>query len=132
MDKERVEQIRQLGDRLAEYVSRQNDRRFFRDFFTLQRYDHLRNILIKANLASAKNGHPPLITLDPYISVFEEGDEVARTDWRLARDLVLIRLVERLYELGWLGSHPEVISELEETETEAIAEQTSPQQSQIE
>ncbi len=116
MDKERIEQIRDLGDRLAEYVEGQNDRRFFRDFFTLQRYDYLRNILIKANLAHVKNGHPPLITLDPYVSVFEEGDEVARTDWRLARDLVLIRMVERLYDLGWLGSNPDVISDAVEEE----------------
>jgi len=68
-------------------------------------------VLIKANLAHVKRGNPPIITLDPYIQVFEEGDEVARMDWRLARDLVLIRMVERLYLQGWLSHNMDVIPE---------------------
>ena len=32
-------------------------------------------------------------------------------DWRLARDLVLIRMVERLYLQGWLGRNMDVIPE---------------------
>jgi len=119
MDKERVEQIRTMGDRLAEYVSSQNDRRFFREFFTEQRYGYFRTALIKANLAHVKSGHAPIITLDPYIEVFEEGDELARSDWRLARDLVLIRMIERLYEQGWLGSNVDAIPEPYEEESES-------------
>jgi len=118
MDKERIDQIRTMGDRLADYVSGQNDRRFFRDFFTVQRYDYFRTALIKANLSHVKRGNPPIITLDPYIEVFEEGNEVARPNWRLARDLVLIRMVERLYEQGWLGSNVDAIPEPAEEETE--------------
>lgn len=119
MDKERIEQIRVMGDQLAEYVSSQNDRRFFRDFFIEQRYGYFRTALIKANLAHVKRGHPPIITLDPYIEVFEEGDELARPDWRLARDLVLIRMVERLYDQGWLGSNVDAIPEQVEEEAES-------------
>ncbi len=111
MDRERIEQIRTLGDNLAAYVSGQNDRRFFRQFFTVQRYSDLRTALIKANLAHVRAGHAPLITLDPYIVVFEEGNELASPDWRLARDLVLIRMVERLYEQGWLGGNVDALPE---------------------
>jgi CRISPR-associated protein Cst1 len=111
MDKARIEEIRQMGDGLADYVSGQNDRRFFRSFFTETRYNYFRTALIKANLAHVRSGKPPIITLDPYIQVFEEGDEVARTDWQLARDLVLIRMVERLYQQGWLGHNMDVIPE---------------------
>jgi CRISPR-associated protein Cst1 len=119
MDKERIEQIRTMGDRLAEYVSSQNDRRFFREFFVEQRYGYFRTSLIKANLAHVKQGHPPIITFDPYIEVFEEGDGLAHSDWRLARDLVLIRMVERLYEQGWLGSNVDAIPEQVEEESES-------------
>ena len=118
MDEERVEQIRAMADRLAEYVGSQNDRRFFREFFTTQRYDHFRTALIKANLAEVKRGQPPIITLDPYIEVFEEGNELARPDWRLPRDLVLIRMVEHLYEQGWLGRNVDAIPETEEQESD--------------
>ena len=119
MDKARIEEIRKMGDGLADYVSGQNDRRFFRSFFTETRYNYFRTALIKANLAHVKRGNPPIITLDPYIQVFEEGDEVARMDWRLARDLVLIRMVERLYQQGWLGHNMDVIEEPSEESTTA-------------
>lgn len=113
MDKERIQQIRELGDRLAAYVSKENDRGFFSAFFQ-HRYDYFRTALIKANLAYVQRGHPPLITFDPYVAIFEEGNEVVSSDWRLARDLVLIRMIEQLYQQGWLGSHPDVIPEVSE------------------
>jgi CRISPR-associated protein Cst1 len=119
MEKERVEQIRQLGDALADYMSGQNDRRFFRDFLTAQRYDYFRTTLIKANTSHVRRGNSPFLTLDPYIAVFEEGDGVAQTDWRLARDLVLIRMVEQLYQKGWFQSNLDVLPDTSgETEEE--------------
>ncbi len=113
MDRDRIQQIRELGDSLAVYVTAQNDKGFFSAFFQ-HRYDYFRAALIKANLAHVKRGNPPLITLDPYIEVFEEGDDVARPDWRLARDLVMIRIVEQLYRQGWLGNNPDAIPEVPE------------------
>lgn len=122
MDKEQVEEIRKLGDRLAEYVAGMNDRRFFRNFFVLQRYGDFRTVLIKANIACVKSGKPPIITLDPYIQVFEDGTDLARPDWRLARDLVLIRMIEQLYQQGWLGSNIDALPE-ESEETEESTEE---------
>lgn len=118
MEAAKIEQIRQLGDALAVYVKEQNDKRFFRAFYTENRYGFLRNSLIKANTAHVKRGHKPFLTLDNYIGVFEDGEELASNDWRLARDLVLIRLVEQLHENGWLGTHQDAIPEAdEESET---------------
>lgn len=114
MDKERIEQIRQLGDSLAQYIKEQNDRRFFHDFFTVQRYDYFRNLLLKANLAQAKRGQTPLLTFDVYVTVFEDGQDLPRTDWRLARDLVLIRIIEQLHRLEWLGKNIEALPEVDE------------------
>jgi len=119
MEKERIDEIRKLGDQLADYVSGENDRQFFRNFFTERRYDRFRNVLIKANVAHVRRGKPPFISLDPYIIVFEEGDEVARNDWTLARDLVLIRMVERLYEQGWLRQNTDTLPTDNEQENEA-------------
>ena len=73
MEKERIEEIRKMGDKLANYVSSQNDRRFFREFFHQRRPSNVRTLLIRANLAHVRRGNPPIITLDPYIEVFEEG-----------------------------------------------------------
>ncbi len=111
MQAERIKYIRDFGDALATYVREENDRRFFRDFYTLGRYDHLRVALMKANNRQVTRGHPPLLTLDGYLAVFEEGDDLARPDWRLARDLVLIRMIEQLYANGWLGRNEDIVVE---------------------
>lgn len=105
MDQQRIQAIRALGDTLAEYVAGENDRSFFHNFMRAQRPDHLRAALIRASWARVRRGAPPLVTFDPYIEIFEEGEDLPRADWRLARDLVLIRMVERLYELGWVQAH---------------------------
>lgn len=119
MESERIDSIRKLGDALANYVKEENDKRFFRAFYIENRYGYLRNALIKANTAHAKRGHAPFLTLDNYLSVFEDGEDLARVDWRLARDLVLIRMIEQLYANGWLGAHEDAIPEtIEETENE--------------
>jgi CRISPR-associated protein Cst1 len=119
MDKERIEQIRTLGDRLAEYVSAQNDRYLFANF-RVQNYHHFRTTLLRANLAQVKRGNPPIIAFDPYIEVFEMAESDYRPDWRLARDLVLIRMIERLCALGWLGANMDAVPEVSEEETESV------------
>lgn len=115
MDGHRIENIREMADALAEYVSCQNDGRFFRDFYMSRNYGDLRTALLKADLSHVRRGNAPIIQFEPYIEVFEEGRELGRPDWRLARDLVLIRMIEKLHSSGWLGRNAEV---LEETEIE--------------
>lgn len=116
MERQRVQRIRQLGDTLAEYVHGENDRRFFRSFATARYPDQVRAALIRASIARVKKGTSPLVAFETYIDVFEEGEDLPRFDWRLARDLVLIRMVERLYDLGWLQSHAEELPEPEDND----------------
>lgn len=96
MDEERIAQIRTLGDKLAAHVVREGNNRFFQAFFTVKRPDDLRLLLLKANLATIRAGQPSLYDMETYISVFQEGEDVMHPDWRLARDLVLMRMVDQL------------------------------------
>ena len=75
------------------------------------RYDFFRSRLLKANLAHVKRGNAPILEFEPYVQVFEDGEDLARSDWRLARDLVLIRMVERLYALNWFGKNPDALTD---------------------
>ena len=118
MDKIRIQAIKELGDTLADYIIEENDRGFFHTFLTAGGYGDIRLALIKASHRRIKEGKPPLITFDQFITIFEEGEELPYTDWRLARDLALIRMIERLHEQGWLQAHREEIPEPEETEEE--------------
>ncbi|MGQ9733377.1 MAG: type I-B CRISPR-associated protein Cas8b1/Cst1, partial [Candidatus Zipacnadales bacterium] len=119
MNKSRIESIRQLGDALAAHVNEENDRRFFQTLLNAGRYDALRAALIRVSVARVRRGKPPLVQFDPYIQVFEEGEDLPYADWRLARDLVLIRVIEQLHQLGWLTKHAEELPEpvADESET---------------
>ncbi|MCG3158376.1 MAG: hypothetical protein DKINENOH_05018 [bacterium] len=126
MDQTRIGHLRALGDRLAQYVAGQNERRFFTDFFRVTRYGYLRNLLIKANTNEVKRGSTPLITFEQFIEIFEEGEDLARPDWGLARDLVLIRMVEQLHQKKWFAQNQEAleeVSQLSETEETATTSQ---------
>ena len=124
MDKTRIERIRTLGDGLAFYVEKEGGKRFFRSFFTENNPSNFRALLIKANIAYIRNGYPSLFDMETYIDVFEEGYEVMRADWRLARDLVLMRMIDKLQQ-SWLPQNRDAIpqEELEsDTEPEPIAD----------
>ncbi|MGB9825616.1 MAG: hypothetical protein ACPLRU_02985, partial [Desulfofundulus sp.] len=59
-----------------------------------------------------------LVDFDSFVRIFEEGEELPYSDWRLARDLVLIRMLECLYEKQWLQAHADELPEVEPPETE--------------
>jgi len=103
MDPGRIDSIRRLADRLGTYVSNENDRRLFRTLLSERRYWSLRLALIRADLSAVQHGKEPLITFDQFVEIFEEGEEVPRRDWTLARDLILIRMIEQLHAYGWLA-----------------------------
>ena len=59
----------------------------FAIFFINKARSNIRTLLIRANLEHVRRGNPPIIKLDPYIEVFEEGYGSEKPDWWLARDL---------------------------------------------
>lgn len=120
MDEVRITQIRQLGDQLAAYVKKQNDKRFFRNFYLEGKYPSFRALLLKANTGHVQRGHPPILTLDTYTTVFEDGEELGKSNWTLARDLVLIRMIEQLYAGdNWFRQNEDAFPEIiEQSETQ--------------
>ena len=117
MEKERIEEIRKLGETLASYVKEQDDKGFFHNFYRVRRPSDFRTLLIRANYKYVKAGHAPLITFYPYLAVFEEGEEVPRADWSLARDLVLICMIEWLYKNNWFSEHADALPDDKELDT---------------
>jgi CRISPR-associated protein Cst1 len=114
MTEQRIQTIREMADRLADYIKTENDKPFFAKFYSATYYDQLRKILIRASDALMKRGQPPLVGYADYIAVFEEpeydrDEKKLRTSWSLARDLMLIRMIERLYELKWLQANLDAI-----------------------
>lgn len=121
MDRTRITAIEKLADRLADYAINQ-DNRFFVRIHHVRRPADLRLHLISADIASVKAGRPPLITFQDFLEVFEEGEGIPRVDWSLARDLVLIRMIERMYAAGIFQKHPELAQQAFKDAETQIAE----------
>lgn len=120
MDKPLLEEIRQLGDKLGEYVQKTGDKQFYSGFFAENRYDYFRDLLMRANRKRLKAEEAPIITLDEFFAVFEsEVEGVPRYDrWKLGRDLVLIRMTEYLHKAGRLKEFADVVPDTQEPEPE--------------
>ncbi|HUN23538.1 MAG TPA: type I-B CRISPR-associated protein Cas8b1/Cst1 [Anaerolineales bacterium] len=112
MQSERIEHIRTLADALASYIKQENDKSFFRAYYMETKYPRLRTLLIKANTRFVQQGNAPFLSFDGFIGIFEEAEEIVFKDWQLANDLILIRMVEKLYENGWLGKNKETLDEV--------------------
>jgi len=108
MNEIRVNAIRDFGDRVALYIQEQ-DAGFWRSMHLTHRYSDFRVALIKACHSEEKAGRPPLITFDDFITIFEHAENLEYSDWRLARDLTLIRVIERLHALDWFKNHQDAL-----------------------
>jgi CRISPR-associated protein Cst1 len=122
MDQERIAAIRSLGDRLAEEIDEDNNRRLLRQAYSARDYGTVRRLLIRANLARLNRKSIPIIGFDDFLVVFEEGEELARVDWRLAWDLVLIRAIEELHRRGKTQLIQEAVSDVANQEEMAESE----------
>lgn len=102
MDPERVQRIREFADSLGVYIQKTNDIRFFRRI-TYAKYAWVfRGELVKAQRREFVDRKDLLFSLDGYLGVFEAEDSTGAANWSLVRDLICIRLVEQLHDIGWL------------------------------
>lgn len=94
MKQARIDAIRGFADKLAQWIHEKNDRKLERALFTMRDLRDLRRQLLRAQGASAESSL--LFGLDEYATVWlhEDGDQY------LVRDLVCIRVVEKLHKLG--------------------------------
>lgn len=114
VEKDRSDRIRMLADALADEVAGNNDRPLFRRILMGRTYPAMRATLIQASTRRLNRGTSPLVDFDGYLSIFEEGEDFPATDWRLAWDLVKIRLLDQLYERGWFRTNPDAAQEVAE------------------
>lgn len=120
MDRQRIAKIRDLADALASYIQSQ-DRRLFKELFTARSEYHVRLALLKA----ANSAPGILVRYDDFVDVFFVDDgETMRSDWSLARDLLMVRVIERLHTSDWLEQNQELVEEANQSILE-VAEDIS-------
>lgn len=109
MDKKRIEVIKDVGDKLSNYIQNKDSIKTLNNLEQASNYNNFRNILRKILKSKIKNGDNELLfTFDDYvISLFPEGNKT----WRETQDLLLFRIYENLKD--WLidNEHTEDMSE---------------------
>ncbi|PJF27008.1 MAG: hypothetical protein CUN52_15095, partial [Phototrophicales bacterium] len=92
MDKERLEAIKQFGDRLARYIQ-DHDGRVYRKLYLARGDYEFRQELIRVANAAKEKSSETLIPYDQFLTIFFVEDNTGygvRPDWGLAKDLLLI------------------------------------------
>ena len=97
MDEKRIEVIKDVGDRLSDYI-KNNDGKGLSNLEQASNYNNFRNILRKILKNKINNGEKELLfTFDEFvIYLFPEGNMT----WRETQDLLLFRIYENLHK--WL------------------------------
>lgn len=97
MEKNRVEAIRKLAERLAIYIQ-QEDPRLYGRLYRDRRPDRVRMELIRACDRAKSKGLEQLVPYEEYIEAFfvHEENGYLREDWWLAGDLLLIGIIDHL------------------------------------
>jgi len=114
MQKARIEAIKLLGDKIAEEIVSNNDKRLWEKVYRAGKFIELRNILITQSIRMIKAAKEPITSFNNFLEIFEEGEELARVDWKLAWDLVIIRIIDKLYETKWFDKNKDVLETKEE------------------
>ena len=111
MDEKRIEVIKDVGDRLSNYIKDNDSIKTLNSLEQASNYNNFRNILRKILKTKINNGDTELLfTFDEYvISLFPEGNMT----WRETQDLLLFRIYENLHT--WLIQN-EYVEELTEDE----------------
>ena len=98
MDEKRIGVIKDVGDRLSNFIKDNDSRKTLSDLERASNYNNFRNILRKVLVKKIKsNDEELLFTFDEYtLDLFPEGNKT----WRETQDLLLFRIYENLQK--WL------------------------------
>jgi len=85
-----------------------------------QRPGELRCAIVRAQQREAANGRL-LVGLTDFVDALVADDVFGRFDFALARDLIAVRLIEKLFEKGWFSDKRDLLDELDEDGAPAAA-----------
>ncbi|MCU0497460.1 MAG: hypothetical protein MUF87_08930 [Anaerolineae bacterium] len=123
MNERRIDAIRDLADSLANYIREENKPKILKEIFEARDDNSFRKIVKRIPFETG-GLH---VGFDQFVDVYYHRDDMGnwRTDWRLARDLLVIRMLEKLREDGWFSENEAILTELATEEVEVGADPNS-------
>jgi hypothetical protein len=115
MSPSRIEAVKQFSDKLAQYVAERNNKGLLQRLLRAEKLYEFRSALVKVQRREYVDNDELLFTLEEFVSVLEADEAVGISDWSMVRDLISIRVVQMLKELGY---RPGIALKEEEDEQE--------------
>ncbi|MFQ3567940.1 MAG: type I-B CRISPR-associated protein Cas8b1/Cst1 [Aggregatilineales bacterium] len=115
MRPEKIALLREVGARCAQYSLHR--RRFLYEFSRENNYAAWRRAILRAADESASLYGRPLVTFDEFLELFTAG-EGEYNDWRLARDLITLIMIEQRVIAGEIAEEEPEASFIDEEETQ--------------
>lgn len=127
MTQEKIETLRRLAKTLADMVTEGIEPKADRELLGLggariHQYGHWRALLIRLLRRYLQAKNALLFTLDEYLQLFEVVEGLPEADWRLARDLLQIALLEELYKRKYFEKNPDILEAIAKLESEKDVE----------
>ncbi|MCX8112404.1 MAG: hypothetical protein N3E49_04300 [Bacteroidia bacterium] len=128
MTQEQIDIIKRLAADLASLVTTGREPRAHKKLLGLggsqvSRYDVWRVLLIRLLRKALSSEGKLLFSLDEYLTLFETAEGYPERNWKLARDLLQIALIEELYKQGYFEKDKAALEQLSnhtEDETEIL------------
>lgn len=125
MNQRRIQLLKDLGDRFLTYIDHyQRDGRgevklgFYYQFARASKPGELRKLILDACDMAYRKGGEVLLSMDEFILAFESPEDRFE-GWTLARDLIVLRLLEGLPKLGVSSEERETAAEQHSLQDEA-------------
>lgn len=103
MNSDRIQLIKDFATSLADLIQEHDDRKLFRNLVFTEGEWQYRAILAKVQMQYAKDRGKLALGFDEFVSIFLTSEPGELHVWSLVRDLISIRLVERLFELKFFS-----------------------------
>ncbi len=112
MDKKRIDVLKRVGDKIADYIRKTDNTKRLFALETAKSYEGLRNVFLKITKDTIANGmEETLFTTDEFLNdLFPEG----ALTWKETRDILLFRIYEKLSD--YLKEKKEIMEEIKENE----------------
>ncbi len=112
MDEKRIDALKKVGDKIANYIEQTDNTKRLFALETAKSYERLRNVLLKITKDTIANEMgAPLFTTDEFLNdLFPEG----ALTWKETRDILLFRIYEKLS--GYLQEKKEIVEEIRKNE----------------
>ena len=121
MNKDKIECVKAFADKLADVIRLHDQKQLYRGLaiLSLSEYEY-RRLLVRFQRRYATEFEGLLFSFDEFVDLFLSRGDNKDAPWTMVRDLIAIRVIERLYGDGWLSNNGLEVESADDPEVETV------------